>query len=208
LRFLISTCWLIGAGGGWALALAGLAAGARGVALADLVLVGGAASWIGMLVTAFRPGKRPNTTQWVLAGLSWVMPLAMLAMLGEFDGRLVVLAFATSVCVAMIVVIIPSQSYEPDIDAERRLRLHLHEVAAREKRRQRAEQERSVGGAEGGNGPAAQELPAATETDEPPAGREGEEQEESSRSRWQTPTVKRRGRIGSSGGDTSSGDRR
>ena len=112
------------------LALAGLSAGARGVhPLVDLVIVGGAASWIGMLWTALRPGQSPNVWQKVLAGLAWLMPITMLILSQEFSLNFILLSIASATCVTMIVVVYPSQSYTPTMAADRRLEVHLAGVA-------------------------------------------------------------------------------
>ncbi len=123
--------WLVGAGGGWALALAGLSAGDGGAGPAtDLIVVGGVASWVGLLVTAFRPGRPPNLVQKVAAFSTWLMPITMFLLRDHFNTNWLLLSVASAVCVTVLVVIYPSQSSAPRLDADRRLELHLRRSAA------------------------------------------------------------------------------
>ncbi len=108
------------------MALAGLSAGSRGAnTMVYLIVVGGAASWIGMLWTALRPGLAPNVWQKVMAGLSWLMPITMLVLREEFTTNFILLSIASAICVSMIVVVYPSQTYTPPLAADRRLEAHM-----------------------------------------------------------------------------------
>lgn len=217
LRFVLLTCWLIGAGGGWGLGLAGLNAMGTGAgSFAELIVLGGASSWAAMLVTALRPGKRPNLWQRIFTVLAWLMPVGMFMLGDVFNLNVRLFAILAAACVTMIVVIYPSQSPQPRLDEGRRLALHLREQEAKQKRRTQGGEERSADDP-GGLDPDAvrsastQAPPARTpreESPEPDTPRPGwapqatppgppsrvEDQDESS-SRWQTPQVRRRGKL-------------
>lgn len=223
-RFFLLTCWLIGAGGGWGLGLAGLnAMGAGGGGFAELILLGGASSWAAMLVTAFRPGKRPNLWQRVFTGLAWFMPLGMFMLGDAFNLNVRIFSVLAAACVTMIVVIYPSQSPQPRLDEGRRLAMHMREQEAKQKRAQEKTPEPESPGTPGmagvpGHTPVGAQSSApvqATQTSaaepaavpsvprpdwapraEPPSAPSRSTSPEDSSSRWEAPRVRRRGTLG------------
>ena len=226
LRFVLLTCWLIGAGGGWGLGLAGLnAMGAGAGSYAELIVLGGAASWAAMLVTALRPGKRPNLWQRAFTVLAWMMPVGMFLLGDTFNLNVRLFSLLAAACVTMIVIIYPSQSPQPRLDEGRRLALHVHKQEAEKK----AEEKRKGDGAFPGDAqaepvtsndasgdqaaptraPGRSQSPDPTPTTGSPPARDGWAPQATSRpaaassaepvqessSRWETPQVRRRGKL-------------
>lgn len=158
LRFVLLTCWLVGAGGGWGLGLAGLNAMGTGAGTyAELIVLGGASSWVAMLMTALRPGKRPNLGQRIFTVLAWLMPVGMFMLGDTFNLNIRLFSLFAAACVTMIVIIYPSQSPQLRLDEGRRLALHVRkqevEQQAEQKRKgQSAPNEAAQGGSAATNG--------------------------------------------------------